>query len=238
MRVTREGHLLQLTWMPSFFPVNCYIIEEKDELTLIDAAMSFSVKGIMETEAKLKKKITRIVLTHAHDDHVGALDKLKEQLPDAQVYISERDADLLRGNRSLREGEAQTPIKGGVPKKINTQPDVLINDGDNIGSLTAILTPGHTPGSMSFIDSHSGGVIVGDAFQTFRGTAVAGTVIPLFPFPAMATWNKHQALNSAIKLLELSPSLLAVGHGNLLKSPRQQMEKAISKAQMILDRSN
>lgn len=238
MRVTREGHLLQLTWMPSFFPVNCYIIEEKDELTLIDAAMPFSVKGIMDTEAKLKKKITRIVLTHAHDDHVGALDKLKEQLPEAQVYISDRDAALLRGDRSLREGEPTTPIKGGVPKKINTRPNVLLHDGDSVGSLRAIHTPGHTPGSMSFMDLRSGAVIVGDAYQTFRGTAVSGTIIPLFPFPAMATWNKPLALQSAIHLLEQSPTVLAVGHGNLIRSPRHEMERAIRKAQMILDRSN
>lgn len=111
MRVTREGHLLQLTWMPNFFPVNCYIIEEKDGLTLIDAAMPFSLKGIMDTEVKLNKKLTRIILTHAHDDHIGALDGLKKQLPEAQVYISERDSALLRGDRSLREGEPQTPIK-------------------------------------------------------------------------------------------------------------------------------
>ncbi len=238
MRVTREGHLLQLTWMPRVFPVNCYIIEEENELTLIDAAMPFSIKGIIATAAKLDKKITRIILTHAHDDHIGALDELKRQLPEVQVYISERDAALLSGDRSLREGEPQTPIKGGVPKKVTTRPDVLLYDGDTIGSLTAILTPGHTPGSMSFIDSRSGAVIVGDAFQTFRGTAVSGTVIPWFPFPAMATWSKDQALKSAIKLLEASPTILATGHGDLLRNPVQTMEKAIHKAQMIQDRSN
>jgi glyoxylase-like metal-dependent hydrolase (beta-lactamase superfamily II) len=238
MRVTREGHLLQLTWMPKVFPVNCYIIEEENELTLIDAAMPFSVKGIMDTSAKLNKEITRIVLTHAHGDHVGALDELKKQLPEAQVYISERDSSLLSGDRSLREGEPQTPIKGSVPDKVTTRPDVLLYDGDVIGSLTAILTPGHTPGSMSFIDSRSKAVIVGDAFQTFRGTAVSGTVIPWFPFPAMATWNKDQALKSAIKLLEASPTILATGHGDLLRNPVQTMENAIHKAQMNQGRRN
>ena len=238
MRVTREGHLLQLTWMPRLFPVNCYLIEEEDELTLIDAAMPFSVKGIMETAEKLDKKITRIVLTHAHDDHVGALDVLKKLLPEARVYISERDEALLRGDRSLRDGEPQTPIKGGVPTKVSTQPDILLHEGETIGSLTAIHTPGHTPGSMSFLDSRSGAAIVGDAFQTFRGTAVSGTVIPLFPFPALATWNKEQAISSARKLSELSPSLLAVGHGNLLKAPKEQIKEAIRRAQIKQDRSH
>ncbi len=232
MRVTREGQLLQLTWMPRLFPVNCYIVEEEQELTLIDAAMPFSVKGIVRTAANLNKEITRIVLTHAHDDHVGGLDGLKKKFPNAQVYISERDAGLLRGDRSLRVGEPQSPIKGGVPKKVTTQADVLLYEGDLIGSLTAISTPGHTPGSMSFLDTRSGAVIVGDAFQTFRGTAVSGTVVPWFPFPALATWNKGLALASALKLLEASPSLLAVGHGNLLKEPVHKIKEAIRTAQI------
>ena len=184
-----------------FFPINCYIVEEDQDLTLIDAGMSFSVKGIIHTAEKLNKKINRIVLTHAHGDHVGGLDALKKLLPEAQVYISERDSALLAGDRSIRAGEPLTPIKGDVPTKVATRADVLLQEGDHIGSLTALLTPGHTPGSMSFLDRRSGAAIVGDAFQTFRRTAVSGTVVPLFPFPAMATLNKDLALSSALKLL-------------------------------------
>ncbi|WP_410511388.1 MBL fold metallo-hydrolase [Paenibacillus sp. BR2-3] len=230
MRVTREGHLLQLTWMPRFFSVNCYIVEEDNELTLIDAALPFSLKGIIRTAAGLEKEISRIVLTHAHDDHVGALDELKKLYPGAKVYISERDAALLSGDTTLRAGEPLSPIRGGVPKKVVTRADVLLQDGDTIGSLTAISTPGHTPGSMSYLDRRSMAVIAGDAYQTFRGTAVSGTVVPWFPFPALATWNKEQALASAIRLLEAAPSLLAVGHGNVIKEPRQKMQAAIDTA--------
>lgn len=234
MRVTQAGDLLQLTWMPDFFPVNCYLVVEEQELTVIDAALPFSAKGIIVAAAKLQKPITRIVLTHAHGDHVGALDELKRQLPKAKVYISERDAALLRGDRSLRPGEPQTPIKGSVPKKLKTMADILLHEGDQVGSLQAISTPGHTPGSMSFLDQRSGALIAGDAFQTFRRTAVAGTVVPLFPFPAMATWSKEQALTSAKKLLASSPSILAPGHGNLLETPHVAMQQAINKAQQSL----
>ncbi|WP_054940779.1 MBL fold metallo-hydrolase [Paenibacillus ihuae] len=234
MRVTQAGALLQLTWMPDFFPVNCYLVIEEQELTVIDAALPFSTKGIIAAAAKLQKPITRIVLTHAHGDHVGALDELKRQLPEAKVYISERDAALLRGDLSLRPGEPQTPIKGSVPKKLKTMADILLHEGDQVGSLQAISTPGHTPGSMSFLDQRSGALIAGDAFQTFRRTAVAGTVVPLFPFPAMATWSKELALASAQKLLAASPSILAPGHGNLLKTPHAAMQQAIEKAQKSL----
>ncbi|MCL6603460.1 MAG: MBL fold metallo-hydrolase [Paenibacillus sp.] len=229
MRITRVEHLLQLTWMPRFFPVNCYLVEEDNELTLIDAALPFSAKGIIRTVADLGKDITRIILTHAHEDHVGAVDKLKKHFPNAKVYISERDSALLNGDLSLRAGEPSTPIRGGVPKKLRTKEDILLHDGDTIGSLIAISTPGHTPGSMSFIDSRSRAIIVGDAFQTFRGVAVSGTIVTGFPFPAMATWNKEAALASAFKILEASPSLLAVGHGNMLNQPHQKIQLAIDK---------
>lgn len=234
MRVTQEGYLHQLTWLPRLFPVNCYLVEEEEELTLIDAGMSYSLQGILQQSAKLQKPLTRIVLTHGHMDHVGALDALKKHVPEAKVYISERDAALLAGDRSLRAGELQTPIKGSVPAKIATKPDVLLYDGDTIGSLTAISTPGHTPGSMSFRDQRSGALIVGDAFQTFRATAVSGKKVLLFPFPAMATWSLEQALASAYKLIDLAPSVLAVGHGNLVKNPVEAMRHAAAEAGRVL----
>ncbi|WP_150271693.1 MBL fold metallo-hydrolase [Paenibacillus tepidiphilus] len=234
MRITRLDNLVQLTWMPGFFPVNSYLIEEEDGLTLIDAALPSSVKGIIQAAAQLNKPLTRILLTHAHSDHIGALDGLKRLLPEARVYISVRDAALLGGDRSLQPGEPQTKIRGGVPKRVTTRPDVLLSEGDRIGSLTAFSTPGHTPGSMSFQDTRSGALIVGDAFQTFRGVAVSGTVVPWFPFPALATWSKEQALASAVRLLELQPALLGSGHGDLLPQPESAMRRAIEIAQSKL----
>lgn len=126
------------------------------------------------------------------------------------------------------------PIKGSVPKKLKTRPDVVLQEGDLIGSLQAISTPGHTPGSMSFIDTRTRAIIAGDAFQAFHRTAVSGTVVPLFPFPAMATWNKELALASAVKLAELSLAVLAVGHGNLLKEPMEAMKQAILRSEQTL----
>lgn len=230
MRVIKEGYLYQLTFMPRFFPVNCYFIEEEDGLTLIDAALPYSAKPILQAAEKIGKPIKRIVLTHAHGDHIGALDELKAKL-NVPVYISARDSRLLAGDTSLDSTEPQTPILGGVPKNIKTKPDMLLNEGDEIGSLLAISTPGHTPGSISLLDQRTDMLIAGDAFQTRGGTAVSGVTIPWFPFPAMATWNKEAALQSARKIQELKPTLLAVGHGELLMNPAAPIEKAIQKAE-------
>ncbi|MCM3215834.1 MBL fold metallo-hydrolase [Niallia taxi] len=231
MKITKIGNVYQLSFMPRFFPVNCYFVEEKEGLTLIDCALPYSSKHILAAAKKVNKPITRIVLTHAHDDHVGSLDALKEALPHAPVYISRRDSRLLKGDTGLESGEPDTPIRGGVPKKIITKPDILLEDGDEIGALLTISTPGHTPGSLSFFDKSSRAIITGDALQTRGGVAVAGQLNPLFPFPAFATWNKELALNSANKLLELSPYVLAVGHGKMITDPAGLMKKAIERSQ-------
>ncbi|KSU88353.1 MBL fold metallo-hydrolase [Priestia flexa] len=235
MRIIREGHLYQLTFLPRFFPVNCYLVEEDDSLTLIDAALPYSAKKILKAAKKINKPITRILLTHAHDDHVGALDKIKQLLPDVPVHISSRDARLMSGDITLDPNEPDTPIRGGVPKNLKTRADILLQNGDQIGSLIAIASPGHTPGSMAYFDTRSRTLIAGDAFQTRGGMAVTGQLRPLFPFPAMATWNKETALQSAHKLLEYNPSLLAVGHGKMLKQPEKAITHAITKAKLNIE---
>lgn len=230
MNIHHIGTVYHLAFMEHWFPVNCYFIEEEDGLTLIDTGLSLSAKPIMRAAQHIGKPINRIVLTHAHSDHIGALDALKAALAEAKVYISERDALLLQGDRSLASDEPQTPIRGGVSTKIKTRPDVLLKDGDSIGSLQAITSPGHTPGSMSFLDTRSEALIAGDAFQTQGGIAVSGHMRWSFPFPALATWHFETAIQSAEKLLTYEPSLLAIGHGRMLQQPKAVMEKAVLKA--------
>ncbi|MFF2449490.1 MBL fold metallo-hydrolase [Neobacillus sp. NPDC058068] len=227
MRMIKNGFLYQVTFMANIFPVNCYLVEEEDGLTLIDAALGFCTKGIIKAAETIGKPITKIVLTHAHEDHVGALDSLKDLLPEVPVYISIRDHRLMNDDHSLDPHEEQTPIKGGVPKKLKTRANVLLKEGDLIGSLTAIETPGHTPGSLSFFDLRTKALIAGDAFQTRGGIAVAGDIKPWFPFPAFGTWSKKTALVSAKKLVGYEPKLLAVGHGEMIENPVKVMEQAI-----------
>jgi glyoxylase-like metal-dependent hydrolase (beta-lactamase superfamily II) len=236
LRITQMSGIYQLAFMPRMFPVNCYLVEEEAELTLIDAGVPFSVKGILGTASSLRKPITRIVLTHAHSDHIGALDRLKQSLPEARVYISRRDARLLAGDRALEPGEPDCPVKGGVPKpeQIKTKPDILLEEGERVGSLLALAAAGHTPGSMAFLDTRSRVLVAGDAFQIRGGMAVSGQLKLGFPFPALATWSKERALASAIRLLEHKPSCLAVGHGPMLPQPVEAMKQAIESARRNL----
>src|SRR4029077_19009247 len=114
--------------------------------------------------------------------------------------------------------------------KVDWKPDRVFEPGDRIGSLEVVASPGHTPGHVAFLDVRERSLIAGDAFQTRGGMAVSGVLRPLFPFPALATWNKSAALASAVALRALEPSLLAVGHGDALRKPSTAMDRAIEAA--------
>lgn len=234
MKMTWFHQVAQLAFMPKLFPVNVYLVEEENGLTLIDAGMGFSAKGILETARQIGKPIERILLTHAHQDHVGALDALMSELPGVELALSEREARLLSGDKSLDPGEAQTPVKGGVPAGMKARPTRLLRHGDRIGSLEVVACPGHTPGHVAYFDVRSRALIAGDALQTRGGIAVAGVVRPLFPFPAFGTWSRETALDSARTLAALQPACLAVGHGRMLPEPAAAMKQAIADAEAAI----
>ncbi|HLJ35645.1 MAG TPA: MBL fold metallo-hydrolase [Ktedonobacteraceae bacterium] len=222
MKITSHGsNLIQLTFLKF---VNCYLVRENDGFTLIDTGIG-AARQIVQAAQKFDLPILRIVLTHAHDDHVGSLDALHELLPEAEVAITARDARFLTGDMSLDASEPQDKLRGGYHIR-KTRPSRLLHEGDHIGSLEVIATPGYTPGHASFLDTRDRTIIAGDAFQTLGGVAVSGT-LTLFPLPALATWHKPLALESARKLRAFSPDRLTVGHGRVLEQPLAAMDHAI-----------
>jgi glyoxylase-like metal-dependent hydrolase (beta-lactamase superfamily II) len=230
MKIAPFGaNLIQLTRYPVLFPVNCYLVREDDGFTLIDTGLPGSAPAIMAAAQAHGAPIRRIVLTHAHMDHVASLDALRAALPDAEVLISARDARFLRGERRLDANEIHGKLRGSY-QTCATGPTRELAPGDRIGSLEAIAAPGHTPGHLAFLDLRDRALIAGDAFQTRGGIAVSGTMRPLFPFPALATWHAPTALASARALRALEPSLLAVGHGAALTKPLPAIDKAIADA--------
>jgi glyoxylase-like metal-dependent hydrolase (beta-lactamase superfamily II) len=220
-------HMVQLTRLWS---MNCYLIREDDGLILIDTGMSGTGPAILAAAQDLGAPITRIVLTHAHMDHVGSLDALVAALPGVTVAIGAREARFLAGDLSLDPSEAHAKLRGGFPK-VTTRASLLLHDGDMLGSLRAVAAPGHTPGQLAFFDTRDGSLIAGDSFQTLGGVAVSGVIRPLFPLPALATWDLPTALESARRLRALNPSRLAVGHGQVLESPGAAIDAAITVAE-------
>lgn len=208
--------------------VNCYLVREDDGLTLVDTMLPRSAKKILAEAQRLGWPIVRIALTHAHADHIGSLDELREQLPGAEVIISPRDARLLAKDKTLDPGEEKGKLRGSYPGA-STKPTRTVHPGERIGSLEVVASPGHTPGHISFLDLRDRTLIAGDAYATLGGVATSAKSSPLFPLPSFASWHKPTALESARALRALDPSRLAPGHGKIIDSPGPAMDKAIAR---------
>lgn len=219
------GHKVTRFWV-----MNTYLVEEDNGLTLIDTGMSGSADSILAAAQQLGQPIRRILLTHAHTDHVGSLDALVQRLPEVAFLCSAQTARFLRGDLSLTSAQAQRPLKGGFVR-CEAKPVRTIADGDRIGSLQVVAAPGHSPDHVTFLDTRDGALYAGDAFQTMGGLAVSGDMRWRFPLPAWATWDMSTALETAKKLVTLKPSLLAVGHGPMLEDPIAAMNKVIARAE-------
>jgi glyoxylase-like metal-dependent hydrolase (beta-lactamase superfamily II) len=209
--------------------VNCYLVEEDDGLTLVDTMIGGSAKRILAAAEDRGRPIVRIVLTHAHADHVGSLDALAAALPDAEVSISARDARLMAGERTLDPGEPVDKLRGGYPK-VETVPGRTFSPGDRVGSLEVLASAGHTPGHVSLLDTRDRTLICGDAYSTLGGVATPARVNPRFPLVYFATWHRPTALESARALRALEPARLAPGHGKVVENPGPAMDAAIARA--------
>jgi glyoxylase-like metal-dependent hydrolase (beta-lactamase superfamily II) len=226
MKISQDAeHLFRLSRMRL---VNCFLVVEDDGLTLVDAGLYGSAQAILAAAAQRNSPIRRIVLTHAHIDHVGSLDALCKLLPQAEVFFGTREAQLLSGDLSLLPGESGKPLFGFI--HVDTRATRLLEDGDRVGSLLAVSSPGHTPGHISFLDTRDGSLIAGDAFTTQMGVVAAGAFKLLFPFPAIFSWNRELAVESARKLRKLNPTRLASGHGPTIGAPLAAMDQALELA--------
>ena len=220
----------QLTQLTKFGFVNAYLVHEDDGLTLVDTAMN-AAGELLDEARRLREPIRRIALTHGHGDHVGSLDALCERLGRERVSVLMPAID----QRILAGEEADLPgrRRGSWPE-LTTTPDVLLEPGDMVGSLEVIASPGHTPGHLAFLDRRDGSLIAGDAFTTVGRVEVPSHPtlrFPLAALAALATWDRGQAVRSAVALRALGPALLAVGHGRAIPSPGAGMDAAIRRAQ-------
>jgi glyoxylase-like metal-dependent hydrolase (beta-lactamase superfamily II) len=210
--------------------VNAYLVEEDDGLTLVDTALPRSATAILAAAGRLGKPIVRIVLTHAHGDHVGSLDALAAQLTDAEVLISTRDARLLAKDKTPDPGEPPDARYRGSYPGAKTRPTRTFEPGERIGSLEVVASPGHTPGHVSFLDTRDRTLYAGDAYSTLGGVETTARINARFPLPGFATWHRPTALASARALRALEPARLAVGHGKTVESPLAAMDAAIARA--------
>lgn len=142
------------------FQTNCYIVwNESGETLVIDPGAEPEKIANYIIENRLKP--LAILLTHAHLDHIGAVDVLREQW-EIPVYVHELENDWLMDPE--KNGSAHFP---GF-EEIRLKPaDHLVNAEGSLSigefAFCMIETPGHSPGSISFYFPNHSVVFSGDA---------------------------------------------------------------------------
>jgi len=118
---------------------------ETGESGVVDPA--WDVAAILETTRRNKMRLTHILVTHAHPDHLNGLEELLEST-DARVFINAEELVYMREMADL----FQIPIDF-MNRRSSNIVTVADNDVIRIGKLQVqvIHTPGHTPGSQCFL---------------------------------------------------------------------------------------
>lgn len=136
------------------FQMNQYFIgcKSSKEAALIDCGEDPS-EFFDECANKGQYKVSHLIQTHAHIDHVGGLKPTKEKYPDAPIYMHEADLPVYN---SVLQTAAMYGLSLPLPLP---KVDKFIVEGGNINvgdiKLDILFTPGHCPGHCVFLHKHT-----------------------------------------------------------------------------------
>ena len=151
---------------------NTYILfNEKKEGILVDPGYNKN-NSLLEHISKIGVDIKAILLTHAHYDHIDALEDVNKAFPEAITYISEDEYELLIDSRlnlsRFREDDSDKILEYS-PKNL-----VKVHDGEKLRicgyEIEVIATPVHTKGSCCYYVASEKALFSGDTlFYTTIG---------------------------------------------------------------------
>jgi glyoxylase-like metal-dependent hydrolase (beta-lactamase superfamily II) len=217
-------------------PVNVYLIAE-DPVTLIDTGPKTkeAVEALRDGLRRARFRVSdirRIVLTHAHEDHCGLARSLRDEAKEAEVLVHGWETGH-RASRLEYDEHRKLLERAGVPEEeINAMRQMyeglrayadsfaeheygeLIDDAElefSTGSLRVVHTPGHTPGSCSFVREADRTVVAGDCVLkriTPNPILSPDPVDPSRRFRSLAEY-----MVSLARIRSLAPTLVYGGHG-------------------------
>lgn len=154
---------------------NCYIVwnENKDCIIFDPGEEVNKILAVLEHE-KLNPKA--IFLTHAHFDHIGAVDDLRNQF-NLPLYIHEEEVDWLKDPMKNGSGK-YTMLPNYTANPPQDEHIIRKEQQFEIAGMKfeAVFTPGHSPGSVSYIFQDDDFAIVGDTlfYQSIGRTDLYG----------------------------------------------------------------
>jgi glyoxylase-like metal-dependent hydrolase (beta-lactamase superfamily II) len=190
---------------------NVYLVEDDAKLTLIDTGLPRSSGKIIKYIKQLgyePSSVSTIILTHFHIDHVGSAKKMQE-LTNAKIAVHEAEADVVAAKKSPpKPKKLLVKALTSIIKVTPVEPGLLIKDGDKIGGLLVIGTPGHSDGSISLLDEKRKVMFVGDAVRFVDGK-VEGP-------PEGFTLDMARAKESIGRISTFDFDVMLSGHGEPL----------------------
>lgn len=140
---------------------NCYVVSNKKKDCLIVDPGEEGSRLVNELRKSGLNPIA-VLLTHTHFDHIGAVDAIREVFS-IPLYVHEKELSWLAD--PLKNGSGKYAELPNYVVKAPDEAHVLKKEGElTIGEFTFEVahTPGHSPGSVSFIFKEDGFAIVGD----------------------------------------------------------------------------
>jgi len=140
--------------------VNMFLVQDSDKYVAVDAGGDVAtIRKELKTLNIDSSKVVSVFLTHGDGDHTAALSLFKN----AKIYLSKDEEQMING---------KTAKMMFIHNSISRKDYTLLDDQQllKVGNTTvkSIMTPGHTPGSMSYLVNDSL-LFVGDAFGVNQG---------------------------------------------------------------------
>jgi glyoxylase-like metal-dependent hydrolase (beta-lactamase superfamily II) len=152
------------------FQQNCAILWDDDSKIGIVIDPGGDVDRILEAIDKTGAAIERIVLTHGHLDHAGGAAGLRDALQARSGGTVPIEGPDIR-DKFLLDGIAEQAAAYGFEAR-NVTPDRWLREGDSVTfgphRFDALHCPGHTPGSLVYINHAARFAVVGDVL--FQGS--------------------------------------------------------------------
>ena len=123
---------------------NCYLLSSGGEYAVIDPSADYS--EALSIYPEIEGRVKYVLLTHAHFDHILAIDSWKDKCD--TVYVGERDAEALADSR-------RNCYLGFLGVDDGYYGDYLtVKEGDTLvlgdEMISIVDCPGHTPGGVSY----------------------------------------------------------------------------------------
>ncbi|MBS0243107.1 MAG: MBL fold metallo-hydrolase [Proteobacteria bacterium] len=202
---------------------NTYLLAKSSEIALIDPGPDDDAHFRAIEQASKGRRITKIIVTHTHRDHIDGLPRLQKATGAAVLGF---------GRKARTPGAKAVSPSGGEANDEDFVPDVALSDGQTFDAggfeLEALHTPGHAPDHLCFAVRGTGLLFSGDHVMGWNTSVVAP------PEGSMPAYMK-----SLDKLMQRQDKVFLPGHGGRVFEPQRVVKAFIMhrrmREQAILD---